>query len=57
MTTATIYNGFTVAPIGPVVRIAGGYVQRVKIVDCPEWIIDKEFNAVVDCDGNVANND
>lgn len=45
------YNGWRVVAIGPVVSVPGGYSQRVRIVDCPDYIVDKEFNAVVDYPG------
>ena len=41
------YNGFLVKPIGPITKVSGGYVQRVRIVDCPDYIFDSEFYAVV----------
>jgi hypothetical protein len=47
-----MYNGFLVEAIGEVKKIAGGYVVPVRIVDCPPWIFDREFNAYV-VDGKI----
>lgn len=48
------YNGFIVEIIGKVEKIPGGYVRRVRIVNAPAWVIDREFNAVCDHEGNIA---
>jgi hypothetical protein len=40
------YNGFNVRCIGPVVKVAGGYVRKVEIIDPPKFVFETRFNAV-----------
>lgn len=45
------YNGFKVQAIGRIERIPGGQIQRVRVIDPPHWLIDREFNAVITTKG------
>ena len=45
------YNGYLVEAIGPVKRISGGYIRKVRIVGCDDYLSGYEFNAVVGFNG------
>jgi hypothetical protein len=47
------YNGFEVELIGDVQKIAGGYSRRVRIINPPKYVFDREFNAACKENGDL----